>query len=155
MQEQLEQISDAERAVFKNKIAGRIYLELKSRPRKFSELKLTIGCSSNSLTANLNKGRQIGVWEKSGDQYRLASRGKDLPDIIAVHAKLQYGATIEYRGQTLQHANARGGSSIVTDATNGGIVFEFDERYSDVEIPEGIHREAVMTWFHSSEFSDN
>lgn len=147
MQDQLEQISDAEEALFKSRLAGAIYLELKSRPHKFSELQSNIECSPNSLTTNLDKGKEVGVWEKSSDHYRLTSRGKELPEAIAIHAKLQQCVKVEYRGTTYHHADVPSGISHVTHETSG-TVFVFDKQFSDVDLPEDTPAEELLNWFN-------
>ena len=133
MQDQLDQISAAERAVFKFEIAGAIYLKLKSQPRRYKELESTISCWSNSLDNNLKKGIEIGVWEKSGKHYCLTNKGKNLPDIIAVHAKLQQEHEIVYKGTKCTHANVEGGTSqVIAVERKENVAFTWSADYSEV-----------------------
>lgn len=152
MQDQLDQISDAEKALFKNAVAGAIYLELKSHPRRFGELESTIGCSPNSLDKNLNKGRKVGVWEKCGKYYRLTENGDDLPEIISVHAKLQQDHELVYKGTTYKHMNVEGGSSTVIDrVSTDSDGFTFTEKYSEVigSMTEQLDsKEDLLEWFN-------
>lgn len=158
MRDQLDQISDAEKAVFKSAIAGAIYLKLKSHPRRFSELEDTIGSSPNSLTKNLNKGREIGVWEKSDGRYRLTSRGANLPELISVHAKLQQEHEIVYNGTRYNHIDVPNGESRVINGIGiGGSGFRLTEQYHktrDLENTEIESAEELLAWFNPEIFSN-
>lgn len=158
MQDQLDQLSVAEKAVFKNALAGAIYLELMSRPRRFSELESLIGCSTNSLSRNLKKGKEIGVWENSGEHYRLTSKGEALPEVIAVHAKLQQEHEVVYKGTEYTHMDTTGGSSAVIDikGSDGPVIF-LTENYkeaSNSETTEGKSAVELLEWFNPEMFSD-
>ena len=158
MQDQLDQISAAEKAVFKNALAGAIYLELKSRPRRFSELESIIACSTNSLSRNLRKGKEIGVWEDSGGHYRLTSTGEALPEIIAVHAKLQQDHEVVYKGTEYTHMDVTGGSSgvIDTEGSDGAVLFltENYKQASDSETTAVESAAELLEWFNPETFSN-
>lgn len=124
MIENLEQLDPDLKALFKNRVASEIYLQLKRQPMQFSELETAIECSPASLSNQLKSGKIACVWVEDNKYYKLTNKGENLPDCVGIHAAAQRDGSIEYQNRSLDHLNQEGNRSTV--------------KYSDGEKPRTV-----------------
>lgn len=94
------------RGLFANRAGCEIYLELWRRPHEKSELIDAINSSWKAVSDALQMGEQpdVAIWSKSGKEYSLTEKGKNLSDGFRIVAKATSEGQFEFSdGGTVSH----------------------------------------------------